>query len=297
MKIVMPRAAEIVASNVPETDAPEWEAKAYTIGAKVMVSTTHHLYQALRATLDTENPPDHLLGTDPAWSDLGATNRFQMLDEFINTATSVTGLLDVTLTAGRCDSVGLFGCRGKTLTMDLISGGTVIWTQTVPLLAPTYTFTEYCFSDRQFVRDVFASIPIRGSSQLRIRIDAGEGGSAQCGIAVLGMAATLGETLWDVSPSRVSFSKKNTDDFGRTSLKKGPLAKYLKFTTSITTQEIDYVQKRLDAIDGIPCIFVAYGETGFQPEALLVYGFATQLQPTLPNEVCSTVSFEVEGLI
>lgn len=48
-----------------------------------------------------------------------------------------------------------------------------------PGVDPLYTYTEYCFSDPVFIRDVFTSIPIRGSSTLRIRIDPGIGGTAQ----------------------------------------------------------------------------------------------------------------------
>lgn len=297
MKIVIPRGITLVATNVPEADAEEWNAGAtYPAGRTVMVSAEHRLYYALKES--TGKPPkDNLLGTDPYWSDKGATNAHKMFDEYINTATAVDGLLDVTVSAARCDAVGLFGCRGKTLRLDLISGGEVLWTRTWPLLKPTYTFTEYCFSDRVFVRDVFTAIPIRGSSTLRIRIDAGEGGTATCGNVAIGMAAYLGETQWQVNPARLSYSKISTNDFGYTSLSKGRLAKYLKCKATIDTETIDYVLKRLDDVDGTACIFVGYGDTGFQPECLLVYGFAKEVDPDLTNPEKSTVQFEVQGLI
>jgi hypothetical protein len=297
MKIVVPRAISLVATNVPEADAEEWNAgTAYAAGRTVMVTANHRIYYSLRDTTG-EAPADHLLGTDPAWSDRGATNAYRMFDEYINTSTSAPELLDVTISAARCDSVGLFGCCGRTLNLDLISGGATIWTKSWPLLAKAYTYTEYCFGDRVFLRDIFSAIPIRGASQLRIRIDAGPGGTAKCGTVVVGTAAYLGETQWDVSPSRISYSRITTDDFGNTSLSKGRLAKYLKFKASFDTVGIDYVQKRLDDIDGIPCIFVAYGETGFQPESLLVYGFAKEVEPNMPNGEISTIQFEVQGLI
>lgn len=297
MKVVIPRDITLIATNVPETDAEEWSAATkYPAGRTVMVAAEHRLYLSLRETTG-EAPASHLLGTDPAWSDRGATNAHRMFDEYVNTVTSVEGLLDVTISASRCDSVGLFGCRGKMLTLDLLMGGVVIWSRTWTLLKPSYTYTEYCFTTPEFVRDVFASIPVRGGSQLRIRIDAGEGGTAQCGVVAIGMGAYLGETTWDVSPSRISYSKVTTNDFGHTSLSKGKTAKYLKFKATFDTDNIDHIQKRLDDIDGLACLFVAYGETGFQPESLLVYGFAKEVDPNLPNGVKSTISFEVQGLI
>ena len=298
MKVVIPSTVTLAASNVPENDAAEWAADTiYAAGDVRMVSAVHRVYKALRTTVAGEYPPDSLLGTNPAWSDQGATVRHKMFDEYINTQTVAAGLLDVTIEASRCDAVGLFGCQGKSLILDLISGGVAIWSRSWTLLSPTYTYSEYCFGDRVFLRDVFTSIPIRGSSQLRIRIDAGDGGSAKCGIVVPGMAAYLGETQWDVTPGRISYSKKTTDDFGNTYLKKGNLAKSLKFKTTIETKEVDYVLKRLDAIDGVACIFVAYSDTGFQPESLLAYGFVREVQPSLPNARKSPVTFEVEGLI
>ncbi|OLN31330.1 hypothetical protein DVDV_0118 [Desulfovibrio sp. DV] len=262
-----------------------------------MVSARHRLYYSLRATEAGEFPPDNLVGTDPAWSDRGATNAYKMFDEYINTATSVDDLMDVTTSASRCDSVGVFGARGKTLTLDLMMGDVVIWSKTWTLLKPTYTYTEYCFTTPEFIRDIFTPIPIRGGSRLRIRIDAGEGGTAQCGKVEMGQAVYLGETQWDVTPSRLSFSKVTTNDFGDVSMSKGKTAKYLKFKATFDTSQIDHIQKRLDDIDGLACMFVAYGETGFQPEALLVYGFAKEVNPNLPNGEKSTIQFEVQGLI
>ncbi|MGE4536551.1 MAG: hypothetical protein AB7D37_05690 [Desulfovibrio sp.] len=297
MKIVIPRDITLISTNVAENDAQEWDGDTtYAAGVTVMVTADHRIYKSLRETTG-ENPADHLVGSDSAWSDKGATNAYKMLDEYINTTTSAEELLDVTISVARCDAVGLFGCRGKTLTIDVISGGTIIYTRTWTLLKKVYTYTEYFFSDPVFVRDVFTAIPIRGASTMRIRIDAGAGGTAQCGIVVTGMSAYLGETQWDVTPSRVSYSKIITDDYGNTSLSKGRLAKYLKFKARINTKEIDYIQKRLDDIDGIACIFVAYSETGYQPEALLVYGYAKEVEPNLPNSELSTVQFEVEGLV
>ncbi len=297
MKIVIPRAIALIATNVPEADAEEWNAATtYPAGRTVMVTADHRLYFSLRES--TGKPPkDNLAGSDPCWSDKGATNARRMFDEYINTATAVDGLLDVTISAARCDAVGLFGCRGKTLQLDLISGGEVVWTRTWTLLKKVYTYTEYFFSTPEFVRDVFASIPIRGSSQLRIRIDAGEGGTAQCGAVVVGMAAYLGEAQWEISPGRLSYSKISTDDFGNTSLSKGRLAKYLKCKATIDTETIDHVLKRLDDVDGIACIFVGYSETGFQPECLLVYGFVKEVDPDLSNHEKSTIQFEIQGLI
>lgn len=297
MKIVIPRPITLISTNVPEADAEEWNAgTTYAAGKTVMVAANHRLYYSLRATVG-EAPADNLVGSDPAWSDRGATNAYKMLDEYINTATAVDDLMDVTISVARCDSVGLFGCQGKTLTLDVISGEAVVWTKTYTLLAKTYTYTEYCFGDRRYVRDIFAAIPIRGSSRLRIRIDAGSGGMAKIGCVAVGMAAYFGETQWDVTTSRISYSKVTINDYGDTSLSKGALAKYLKFRASFDTQDIDYIQKRLDDIDGIACIFVAYGETGFQPESLLAYGFAKEVEPNLPNGEQSTISFEVQGLI
>jgi hypothetical protein len=294
MKIVKPRTLTLISTNVPENDAPLYNSgTAYAAGVTAMLG--HRLYKSLRATTN-ESPPTNLTGTDPAWSDLGATNAYLCLDEYSNTQTVNDFLIDKTFDVSRCDSIAVFGVEGYTLTIDQIVSGEIIKTSTHKILQPTYTMSEYCFGERVFKGDVFSTLLLRGTTQARVRIDAGEG-KAKVGNVIAGLSAPLGSTQWGVKINGLSYSKKSTDSFGRTSLIKGSNASTVKFTADISVDDVDFVKKRLDDIDGIAALFVIHNENGVDPQSLIVYGWAGEFEIPIDGENQCTVSFDVTGLI
>ncbi|MFU2207240.1 hypothetical protein [Solidesulfovibrio sp. C21] len=242
------------------------------------------------------NPPANLTGTDPAWSDRGATNAYLCVDEYTNTQTENDYLIDNTFDVSRCDSIVIFGVEGYTLTIDQIVSETIIKTSTHQILQPTYTMSEYCFGERVFKGDVFETLLLRGATQARIRIDAGEG-KAKVGNIIAGLSAPLGKTQWGAKINGLSYSKKTTDSFGRTSLLKGSNASTVKFTADISLNDVDFVKKRLADIDGIAALFVIHNENGIEPQSLTVYGWAGEFEIPIEGLSQCTVSFDVTGLI
>lgn len=297
MKVIKPKGTTILSTSVTESDAPLYNpATAYTAGQQVLVTGQHRVYQALKPTTG-QNPPDNLLGTDPAWSDTGATNAYKMVDEFINTQTLGGELLDVTVDCSRCDAVALFGVEGRSLTLDHIVGGVIIFTETFQILQPVYTYSDYCFADRIFARNIFTALPLRATATLRIRIDAGTGGVAKLGNVVLGLSSELGKTQWGVELGILSSSKKNTDSFGRTSLIKGANSNTVQFTANLDSVEVDFVNSVLRDLDGIAAVYVAHNEGDYAPSSLIAYGFFNEFSIVIPGLVQSTVSFTVNCLI
>jgi hypothetical protein len=80
MRIIEPIAINdtiLTDSNVPEDDHPEWDAStSYLAGDKVIVISTHRIYEALQATTGDDPATDD--GTN--WLDIGATNRYRAFD-------------------------------------------------------------------------------------------------------------------------------------------------------------------------------------------------------------------------
>ncbi|GAB6035447.1 hypothetical protein JCM15519_38790 [Fundidesulfovibrio butyratiphilus] len=297
MRVGAPRPVTLLSTNVPEDDAPPYdEAIEYATDAIVMVLATHRLYQALRTTAG-EYPPDNLADDDPAWSDLSATNARACVDEFVGTQTVHPELIDITIDASRCDALALFGVEGRTLTLDLAVGETVIFSRTYQVLQPVYTVTDYFFSDARFTRNYFVPLLVRAQSTLRIRVNAGVDGTAKLGNIVPVLSASLGDTEWGVEIGFLSYSKKNTDTFGRTSLKKGANSNTVKFTAEIESSMISYVNGTLSSLDGIAALYVAHNENGFEPEALITYGFFNEFSITIPGPILSTVEFTVICII
>lgn len=94
MRLIRPTCIDdtnFVSSNVPADTTAEWsKLTSYTgSGEIVRVEDTHHLYESTGASLDVY-PPDNVESETPVWLDLGATNRWQMFDDIVGSATENT---------------------------------------------------------------------------------------------------------------------------------------------------------------------------------------------------------------
>ena len=98
----------LVSSTVPETDYAAWNAAtSYTVGTKVIRTTTHKVYENLIAGVDATLPENATGGATPRWLDLGATNSWAMFDDKVGTATTSASTLTVVLDPGSISGIGL----------------------------------------------------------------------------------------------------------------------------------------------------------------------------------------------
>ena len=122
-------AAMLTASNVPETDAPAWTAGTYTLGQQRIYD--HRIYEVMVSST-TDRPDIGAVANPPSWLDTGATNRFKMFDQIINTQTSYISEIDIDITpAAIVNSAAFFGLSGNSITVtvtDPVDG--VVFTET-----------------------------------------------------------------------------------------------------------------------------------------------------------------------
>ena len=109
MKVIKPitiTSGMLLSSSVPETDYAAWSAAtAYALGAKVIRTSMHRIYQRL-VSGTTATAPE----SDPVnWLDIGPTNRWAMFDGEISTSTTKATSLAVTLAPGRASGLALIG--------------------------------------------------------------------------------------------------------------------------------------------------------------------------------------------
>jgi len=137
-------AAMLTASNVPETDAPAWTAGTYTIGQQRIYE--HRIYEVI-VTSTTARPDIGAAATPPSWLDLGATNRFKMFDQIINTQTVYAAEIDVDITpATIVNSAAFFGLSGNSITVTMTDPTEgVVFTETRSLQDNTIIIDWYSY--------------------------------------------------------------------------------------------------------------------------------------------------------
>ena len=278
-------------SNVPEDDATAWTAGTYSTGAEVMHE--HRVWESL-VDSNTAEP-----GTDASkWLDTGATNRYKMFDEFVNTQTVLAEEIDVTIsTTEIVGGLALFELDADSVQVICTDGATEVYNETFDLVdysVPDYY--EYFFSPYLLIRDLHAlDLPPYPGMDVQIKITY-TGSMAKCGEVVLGQDFDAGITKWGPRIGIISFSRKIRDDFGRILLLQGRSSKRASIDLHVENGNVDYLQRKLAGIDGIACAFVGDPrDNNFQ--ALTIYGFFRDFEITIPGPGISSCTIELEGLI
>ena len=115
--------AVLVSSTVPETDHPAWNAAtSYTVGDRVIRTTTHRVYEALLAGVDSGLPES----TSARWVAVGATNRWRMLDSEVGSVTSAPGSLSVVLAPGYATALALLEVDAQSISVTVTSPDTIV---------------------------------------------------------------------------------------------------------------------------------------------------------------------------
>lgn len=287
-------AAMLTTSNVPETEYPAWTAGTYSLGTRRIFD--HRIYEVIVATT-TAQPDVGANATPPSWLDIGATNRFKMFDQVINTQTVRSGNVTVTITPGAIiNAAAFFGLSGNSITLTLtdpIDG--VVFNETRSLQDNTLIIDwyPYFFEDIAFSPDmVFLDLPAYGSAVMTVTVNGGAG-DAKVGEVIIGKQRTLGVSNFGTSVSIIDYSVKSTDAFGNTVITQRAYSKRADYDVTVETGGIAAVQKALADIRTTPTVFIgdaARSET-------VVYGFYKQFNIVLSTPTLSDCSLEVEGLV
>jgi hypothetical protein len=296
MIIVQPvpvTSAMVTASNVAITETL-WTAGTYTLGQERYVGT--RLYKVIVSST-TDNPTVGVTLTPPSWQDIGAINRFKMFDQVVNTQTTRTSLIDVSILPGTIiNALAMFDLNGvsTTITMtDPVEG--VVFTETKSLQDNTIIIDwySYFFESITTVSDVvFLGLPAYGGATTRIQVDAGAS-TAAIGEVVIGKQRNLGVTNFGTSVSILDYSRKETDEFGNTVVETRPFSKRADFDVTVETGAVAAVQKALADIRTTPTVFI-----GDEDRAeTIVYGFYRGFNIVISTPSISDCSIEVEGLI
>ena len=79
-------------------------------------TTPHTVYKSLDNSNLNNTPPDN----PEKWGDLGATDRWRMFDQYVNTQTTDSTPLEVTVDASSADSIALFNLTGSSVQLTHI---------------------------------------------------------------------------------------------------------------------------------------------------------------------------------
>lgn len=308
MKFIRPTTitdARLTSSTVPEDDYPAWNAATnYTVGTKVIRTTTHRVYECLIAGVNATLPEVAVLATtSPRWLDLGADNRWAMFDSKVGTATSAAASLTVVLAPGRFNSLALMQVDAGLVTVSLSVSGEVVYTASMNLTAGNavgdwyqYFYEPVYQQDSLVITDLvdasLMDIPAYSEGVLTVTLSK-TSGTVSIGALIVGMYASLGTTQYQPTIGITDYSRKETDAFGNTDVLQRTYSKRMNASVVVLKNDIDNVARLLAQYRSTSLVWVGAGNLY---TSMIIYGFSKDWEISIDNYSFGTLSLQVEGL-
>lgn len=245
----------------------------------------HELYESQVAG-NTGNP----LTDTTKWLLLGSTNARAMFDETYGSQTTAPDRIVTVLTMGVLTTgVYVGNAEGSTVRLQQsISGYDV----TMQLRTHEVdNWFDWYYEDLVVKAGIyFSDVPPSSASTLTLTIT-NTGGTAKCGIVVLGKPVTLGTTQWELLGGFVSYSGTTVDGFGNPTFAPHGVVSRLNLDVAITSGFESEALRILKAYVDVPTVFIA---TTLYEMAML-YGSLVSAQIPV-SIVGKTAPIEILGL-
>lgn len=299
MKVIKPTTitdALLISSTVAEPAAGEtaWvSGTTYAVGDLRIRTNTHRVYKRLVAGAGTTPPESDTFN----WQDVAPTNRWSMFDQLINSQTSGTSPLTVTLAPGHVNSLALIELVGTQAVVTVTdgAGGPTVYSRSVSLeasiVADWYAYFFEPFSQRGTL--VLTNLPPYASARVTVTITGA--GTVKCGGFIVGQAYDLGDSLYGASAGIRDYSKKQVDaSTGVVTLAQGRFARIMRARMKTSPGAAGVIQTVLSGLRATPCVWV--GDDGAGIEPLTVFGFYKDFSLEIAYSNAHFYSLEVEGM-
>ena len=279
-------------------------------GNDALINTTTAGSGTHKLTITSTVPSTRLTGAGPLWIDLGPTNRHAMFDSIVSTGTTLTTSTSqpamlVTVSPGVCNGVATMDVTGvSSVTCEMFDSATVfddttrVFTET-KTLDNTYisNWYEYFFEPFDVFTDLlFGPLPPFPSATVKLTFTpTSVGTTISCGAALYGTTVELGEVEYGATAGITDYSRKETDEFGVTTLVERGFAKYASYNIQVENSQLRRVFSTLAALRATPAVWVATDDYLMTP--LNTYGPPKDWGVNVQYYGYSSFSIEIMGML
>jgi len=272
--------------------------------------TAHGLPNGSSLTLSTTGAlPTGLTAGTTYYVVNAATNTFQLSATLggsaINTSSAGSGThtaiadLCVVVSPGICNGVATMGVTGvSSVKCEMFNGSSLVYTQT---LTVDNTFISdwymYFFEPYAISRDLlFGPLPPYPSATVKLTFTPTSAGvTVECGAALYGNTVELGIVGYGAKSGITDYSRKETDNFGITTLVQRGFSKHTSYTLQVENSQLPRVFSTLTALRAIPAVWVATDDSNFT--ALNVFGYPKDWAVDVAYYDYSSLTLEIEGML
>lgn len=263
----------------------------YADGDTVIDVAGHHAYESLAGS-NLNNPV-----TDATkWLDLGATNRWKMFDEVVQSQTSNPDSIDVVrVVPGRIDSVvllNLSATEARIRLTDPVEG--VVYDQTFSLVSDSGITDPYAYSFEPIIRLTelqVTDLPPYSDATLQVTLTEAVA-TVLCGACIAGLSKDLGGTQYGASLGIQDFSRITEDAFGNRVRVQRAYSRSASFNFWILSTQVDDIFNLLAGYRATPIVVIGSSLYG----ATIVYGYIADYRIEIAYPTRSLGTLEMKGL-
>jgi len=290
--------AMLISTDIAETDYAAWNSgTTYALAARVILTSTHKVYESLQAGNLNKNP-----ATEPTWwIEVSPTNRWKAFDGSNSTQTVTDGgsppAITYTLRPGQAINslavLNVTNCTELHVQMvDPTYGAVYDKTISFAALPLSSTWWAWFFGQRRApTQSVMLDLPAFPNADLTLTFTGGA--ELAVGVIMFGQQQRYGLGIrYGARVGIQDYSRKETNEFGDTELIRRAFAKRANFDLLIERGEVDPLQNYLAGIRAVPCLWVGTNEY----EATVVYGFYKNFDILISYPEHADCELEIEGL-
>lgn len=291
--------AKLTYSSVPEDDYAEWAVgTTYALGDKVILTSTHRIYESLQAGNVGNNPTAETTTPPTYWLEIAVTNRWKMFDLYRNDRTTAASQIVVEITPSvRCDSLALVGLQGDNAIIEMIENSSVVYQKTLNFSTRlTSTWYEYFFDSFGTVSGVVVfDMPPFTNAKIRVTINGYTG--VGIGSLALGQSVYLGEVELQAVSDSLNFSVVERNEFGDSILLPRRSIPKTNQTIFADKKNTDRLILLRDELNAKPAVWSGLDDaTDGYFNALLILGYYRQFLISLEYPQHTLVQLELEEI-
>ena len=301
MKVIPPIAitsALLTSSTAAEPGPGEtaWNSTTnYTVGQRAIRATTHRVYEAVVAGVDSGLPEN----TPARWLDVGPTNRYAMFDLARNSATAAAGTLTVVIAPGkRINAIALIGLVAEHVDITMTVGATTVYSYSQNLATrDTSGWTDYFFGEFGSLPTVIRfDLPPYASAVLTVTLTSATG-IVQCGALCIGSAVDLGRVQANPRSDALNFSRIDRDSFGNATLVPRRTVPKTTQTLLVEKQRVNRLLDVREALNAVPAVWSGLDDVaGGYFDALLILGIYKQFSIDMSYDAHAVATLELEEI-
>lgn len=218
--------SNLTSSTVAENDYAQWSnATTYALGDRVIVLSSHKIYQSLQASNlnnnplnDPQNEPDNL---PTWWVEVSATNRWKPFDGLRNNQAVDTAPMTYVITPDvQVDGIALLNVDAQDVDVIVNFEMVEVYNQNFMMVSRVVSdWYEFFFKPFQQKKNLYIDgLPPLIGAEITVTLNRDAAANVSLGILAVGNSLFIGDAVYGAVSDVRSFSRTEPNEFGNTFL-------------------------------------------------------------------------------